>query len=119
MFFILTIITGGFLSWFASSNPDGLEWSIEKVYGKPELPEKESTITTVLKSIQEKISILPDYTFKKSNNEETANEGEKYPNIDVGTSFSGIFGALTVLLLTFGIGLIIKTAKKSKYKGQS
>jgi len=28
---VLTLLVGGGLSWFASSHPDGLEWSIEKV----------------------------------------------------------------------------------------
>ena len=36
---VVALLTGGMLSWFASANPDGLEWSIEKVFGKPELPE--------------------------------------------------------------------------------
>ena len=38
-FVILAVITGGALSWFASTHPDGLEWSIEKVTGKGELEE--------------------------------------------------------------------------------
>lgn len=108
-FFVLTLLTGGILSWFASTHPDGLEWSIEKVYGKAELPEKDSYITNFFKTIQEKVAILPDYSFKKTENLNT--QEEKYPTIDTGTSFSGIFGALTVLILTFGIGYIIKFAK--------
>lgn len=32
-FLMAAIITGGALSWFASGNPDGLEWAIEKVKG--------------------------------------------------------------------------------------
>ncbi|MEW6586194.1 MAG: energy-coupling factor ABC transporter permease, partial [Nitrospirota bacterium] len=39
---VLALVTGGFLSWFASTHPDGLEWSIEKIYGKPEAPEREN-----------------------------------------------------------------------------
>lgn len=34
IFLILAAVTGGAISWFASGKPDGLEWSIEKVYGK-------------------------------------------------------------------------------------
>lgn len=36
-FLIMAVVTGGALSWFASTHPDGLEWSIEKVTGKGEL----------------------------------------------------------------------------------
>lgn len=116
VFVILTLIVGGFLSWFASVNPDGLEWSIEKVYGKPELPEKEHGIITTLKQIQEKIAILPDYTFKKSeqSKEENNKDGneEKYPNIDPGTTVSGILGSIIVMLVLFGTGFLIKIFKK-------
>ncbi len=114
MFVILTFIVGGFLSWFASTNPDGLEWSIEKVYGKPELPEKEGGILSKIKDIQERVAILPDYTFKKSETKETPTqkEGEKYPNIDVGTSVSGIVGSIMVILLLMGTGFLIKAFKK-------
>lgn len=110
VFLVLTLLTGGFVSWFASANPDGLEWSIEKVYGKPELPEKNHKIVELLKNIQEKIAFLPDYSFKKS--EDIENKEEKYPNIDSGTTVSGILGSAIVLILVFGTGLLIKTFKK-------
>lgn len=120
--FVATLITGGFLSWFASSNPDGLEWSIEKVYGKPELPEKEHSIFDTIKNIQEKIAFLPDYSFKKSekpenmakDNDESMDttEPERYPNFDLGTSVSGFLGSIIVLLVIFGTGFFIKTIRK-------
>lgn len=36
-FIIVSVIVAGTLSWFASSNPDGLEWSIHRTTGKEEL----------------------------------------------------------------------------------
>lgn len=114
---LATILTGGVLSWFASSNPDGLEWSIEKVYGKPELPEHETGIASVLKSIQEKIAFLPDYSFKKSEKPDAENvtkgqEEESWPAIDTGTSFSGVLGSLIVITLVIGTSFLIKAFKK-------
>ncbi|GAB4436899.1 MAG: energy-coupling factor ABC transporter permease [bacterium] len=118
-FLLVAVLTGGLLSWFASENPDGLEWSIEKVYGKPELPEQESGLVAVLKNIQEKVAFLPDYTFKKAEKTEEpkasveSDKGEKsIANIDVGTSLSGILGSLIVLLVVFGTGFVIKTFRK-------
>lgn len=111
VFAILTLITGGFLSWFASLNPDGLEWSIEKVYGKPEIPEKENKFTEILKNLQEKIAFLPDYSFKKSEVEE-GKEEVKYPNLDLGTTISGFVGSLIVLTIVLMTGVLIKTFKK-------
>ncbi len=114
LFFVLTLVTGGFLSWFASSNPDGLEWSIEKTHGKAELPEKDNRIVNFLRNIQEKIAFLPDYSFKKPEGDGHKEEAkdEKYPNVDIGTTFSGIVGSFIVLFITFGFGYLIKSLKK-------
>ncbi|MDA8238803.1 MAG: energy-coupling factor ABC transporter permease [Nitrospiraceae bacterium] len=108
---IAAVLTGGALSWFASSNPDGLEWSIAKVFGKPELPEKETGIATALKSVQEKTAFLPDYSFKKP---EGAKErgGPSWPSVDPGTSVSGIVGSALVLAAVLLIGLIIRALRR-------
>ncbi|MEW6714796.1 MAG: energy-coupling factor ABC transporter permease [Nitrospirota bacterium] len=106
-FLILTVVTGGALSWFASSNPDGLEWAIEKVSGKPELTGQEN-ITHAHKQIQEKTAFLPDYSFKRDDEGSAKEESrEVWPNISAGTSVSGIAGAIMVagLILLFGLGI--------------
>jgi len=36
-FLTAAVVTGGVLSWFASSNPDGLEWAMFKTAGTEEL----------------------------------------------------------------------------------
>jgi cobalt/nickel transport system permease protein len=112
---VLAITTGGMLSWFASSNPDGLEWSIEKVFGRPELPEQERGIASVMKDVQEKTALLPDYKFKPASPEEERKETEPvWPGIDPGTSVSGLVGAVMVLGLALLIGLGIKRMRKRR-----
>jgi cobalt/nickel transport system permease protein len=114
---VVAMLTGGMLSWFASANPDGLEWSIEKVFGKPELPEQENAIVPLLKGIQEKTAFLPDYSFKRGNEASAKEESEEaWPNIAAGTSVSGIAGAIMVLSLIIVFGLVIKISKKFKVK---
>jgi len=103
---ILTIVTGGIISWFASTHPDGLEWSIEKIYGTIELPEPERGIIPRLKIIQEKTTILPDYKFAIKKSEEAK---ESLPEVDIGTSISGLLGSVMVLGLIFIFGFGIKT----------
>lgn len=113
-FVILAAITGGALSWFASTFPDGLEWSIEKVYGKAELPEKDG-IVSVLKRVQEKIAFLPDYAFKKSENEiKQEGAAPSWPGVDMGTSLSGILGALIVIGVIMIIGVGIRAVRRNK-----
>ena len=85
---ILAAMAGGIVSLFASAFPDGLEWSMEKVAGTAELEAAGGAYETA-SAIQDTTSLLPDYAFKNS---ESA----------VGTSFSGIVGALVVVGITVG-----------------
>ncbi len=108
---IAAVVTGGALSWFASANPDGLEWSIEKIFGKPELPEKVSGIAPALKSIQDKTAFLPDYGFKKPEGAEKGKEGPSWPVVEPGKSVSGIVGSAIVLAAILLIGLVIRALR--------
>jgi len=109
----LAIVTGGALSWFASAHPDGLEWSIAKVTGKGELPEQEHGIPAALKSVQEKTAFLPGYGFKPPANEPKAKEEvPSWPNVDAGTSVSGLIGGVLVLAMALGIGWLIRAFRR-------
>jgi cobalt/nickel transport system permease protein len=109
----LVVITGGVLSWFASTHPDGLEWSIEKVTGKGELPEHEHGIAAVLKGFQEKTAFLPDYSFKPTGNEpKNAETAPAWPGIEAGTSVAGLIGAAIVLGMILLIGLGIRVIRR-------
>lgn len=109
----ITVLTGGAFSWFASTHPDGLEWSIEKVYGKAELPGKETGVTAILKSIQEKTAFLPDYGFKAQDDEmEDEETAAPWPAIETGTSVAGVIGASMVLAMIVFMGVGIRFIKK-------
>jgi cobalt/nickel transport system permease protein len=112
-FVALAVITGGAFSWFASTHPDGLEWSIEKVTGKGELTEAERGIASVLKGIQEKTAFLPDYGFKPAGNEPKKEKAAPaWPGIEAGTSAAGIIGAVIVLGLILLIGAGIRSFRR-------
>ncbi len=110
---VLAVITGSAFSWFASTYPDGLEWSIEMIYGKPEIPEKESPIKESLSKIQEKTAVLPDYSFPSKGEEEAK---PSWPAVDPGTSFSGFIGGIMVLVLIVIFGIGIKYMRKHREK---
>ncbi len=95
---VCAVVIGGALSLIASSNPDGLEWSILKVTGSEEL-EAYGSVYENLESVQETTALLPDYSFKNS---ESA----------AGTSFSGILGALIIFGIAAFAGLIVRFTKK-------
>ena len=117
-FLAAAIITGGIVSWFASKNPDCLEWAIAKVTGKDELKGPEQGLHGILSAFQEKTAFLPDYAFKKTvdiKNVAKKPEGEKKKDEEskLGTSVSGILGGLMTLALVFLMGLALRRRSQS------
>jgi len=114
-FAALAIMIGGALSWFASSHPDGLEWSIRKVTGTRELPEQDHGIPAALKRVQEKTSFLPGYGFKPPAGEPGAKEeSASRPDVDAGTSVSGLIGGVLVLIVAFAVGWVIRAFRRNR-----
>ncbi|SFP69855.1 energy-coupling factor ABC transporter permease [Caldicoprobacter faecalis] len=116
---VAVVIVGGLLSWFASTNPDGLEWSIERVAGTAEL-ETPDGIHKIFSEIQSKTAFLPDYGFKTDQddvqNQPAVEDEEAWPSVDAGTSVSGIVGGAMTLVLAAFMGWIINISKKKRGK---
>jgi len=96
-FALLALVTGGLFAWYASSSPDGLEWSVEGVTGRSELEAPRSSIHSFFSSFQERVAPLPDYAFKNEVSSEK-----------IGTTVSGLVGGSFTLMLAFGLGLIFR-----------
>lgn len=92
---------GGILSLVASSYPDGLEWSIERLTGSTEIESAASGVYQTAGAIQEATSLLPDYAFKGSES-------------ILGTTVSGIVGGLIVVALCVGACYLFKFFRKNK-----
>ncbi|MEW6520582.1 MAG: energy-coupling factor ABC transporter permease [Thermodesulfobacteriota bacterium] len=112
-FLAATLFTGGLVSWFASENPDGLEWAIAKVTGAEEVAGAEDGLHGMLAGLQEKLAFLPDYSFKQDaaaveDGVAYAGEVKADENARFGTSVSGGVGALLTLALAFAIGFVLK-----------
>jgi cobalt/nickel transport system permease protein len=106
-FTLIALITGGLLSLFVSSHPDGLEWSIEKITDTTGL-ETEDSFLEVASSVQEKTAFLPDYNFPDAGEGATA-----------GISLAGISGGIFTFLLAGISVLIISIIKKRKSEKQN
>ncbi|HJX34469.1 MAG TPA: energy-coupling factor ABC transporter permease [Desulfatiglandales bacterium] len=109
---VSVLIMGGALSWFASANPDGLEWAMFRTAGVEELESKHG-VHKALSAIQEKTAFLPDYSFKQDETqaEPTDASGTAWPAIDPETSVSGIVGGALVLMLSIVIGFLLRRRK--------
>ncbi|MFH1367746.1 MAG: energy-coupling factor ABC transporter permease [Elusimicrobiota bacterium] len=111
-------VVGGALSWFASANPDGLEWAMLRTSGKEEL-ESSHKIHASLAAVQEKTAFLPDYGFKQSEPaaapeaeaKQEAETSQPWPAVDTGTSISGLVGGLLTLMLALIAGFLLKRRK--------
>ena len=108
----VAVLTGGALSWFASTHPDGLEWSIQGVTGKEEVEAPKAGAHGVMAALQEKLAFLPDYDFKKPAGEAEAKKEESWPDVNPGRSLAGLLGGAITLLLVGAIGFGLK-----KYAG--
>lgn len=126
-FGVLALITAGVFSWFASSNPDGLEWSVGRVTGKEELGTAQDGIHAVFAAIQSKLAFLPDYSLpepqtglKHEGNEDSGsgqaktadNADEAWPAVSAITSLAGIIGGIITLLIVSAVGFILMKLSK-------
>jgi len=108
---VATLITGGALSWFASANPDGLEWAIFGVTGSEELEGGEHGVHASLANLQEKVAFLPDYGFAQPAHDEATNSEEpveSWPAVEAGTTVAGLVGGALTLALAALIGALLK-----------
>ena len=97
---IIAALIGGGLSLFASANPDGLEWAMERIAGTTEI-EAAGGIYETFAGIQDKSAVLPDYAFKGSDSA-------------AGTSFSGVFGGAVVVAVCVGACYLFKFFKRKR-----
>jgi cobalt/nickel transport system permease protein len=108
-----TVATGAVLPWFASSQPDGLEWSIEKTAGRAALDAPDTGIRGRLAQLQQRVAVLPDYALPSSaraGESVAADKGDHaaWPAVDAGTSLAGIVGGAITLALVWLVALALK-----------
>lgn len=101
------LFTAAVLSWFASENPDGLEWSVAKITGASEpADENFSDVKLLSKRFQKNTAIFPDYALPGDEQNETNSPTWGKPNW--GCSLAGIAGTAFTLLLAFSIGMLFR-----------
>ncbi|MDR1944268.1 MAG: energy-coupling factor ABC transporter permease [Synergistaceae bacterium] len=97
----IAALVGGGLSLYASGNPDGLEWSMERTAGTAELERTGGAYETAAE-IQETTAFMPDYDFKSSGGDGSA----------LGTSAAGLTGGALTLALACAVGAVLTFSKK-------
>ena len=120
-----SLLTAGGGSWFASSQPDGLEWSIQRTTGHTEVAAPESKVHATLSAWQSATAWFPDYTWASSSKQAPAPTQQaqaaintvadpSWPSVEAGTTLAGIVGGLVTLSLVLGLGYWLKRRKPSQ-----
>ena len=96
----VTLIIAGYLSYYASSSPDGLEWAIEKL--SPGIPEGENS-ASIIENKPPQFPAFPDYEVPDQNFQ------TDHPHLSKG--FAGAAGSIVMIILLFAVGGILRRKK--------
>ncbi len=108
---VAAALTAGVLSSFASSSPDGLEWSLAR--GATEQVDHPATgsVARWLGWLQARTAVLPGYDRPATKVSGASATHPASGRIDPWTSASGLVGGAAVLVLALGAGLLIRSAR--------
>jgi cobalt/nickel transport system permease protein len=97
-------LTGGALSWFASTRPDGLEWATARAAGEG-APAQSSGTHALLASFQERIALLPEYDFRRPHGAPPIGpNAPRWGSPRAGSSVAGLLGAALSVGFVMAIG---------------
>lgn len=92
------LLVGASFSWVASSDPDGLEWSILRTSGQEELETTDTDgIRALSAGIQESTALMPDYN----------------------TTLAGLAGSGAIILGAFCLAYVLRTAQRRNDEKQA
>lgn len=106
---VVTLLTGGVLSWFASTQPDGLEWSVARTAGSPEPTAPPQGLHAALATLQGRLAVLPDYTLPEAAAAAVPAARAQpvphaWPAVSGARTLAGVLGSLVTLALVAAIG---------------
>jgi cobalt/nickel transport system permease protein len=101
---LLTLLVGGVVSWFASTRPDGLEWSVSGTAGVEEPASGVGALHHHLAELQEKSSVMPDYAIAAG---DPGVVDETRVRLDPGRSLAGVTGSIATFAILLLSGLLL------------
>jgi len=114
---VTALLLAGVVSWFASSHPDGLEWSyLEHNYGGTEAAVRPPSPTiAAVDEFQSRYSPMPDYSGRAADLGAVAPESEPeeaaedaWPNVNGWGSLAGLTGTALTLLIVYALSIILR-----------
>jgi len=106
------LLLAGVISWFASTHPDGLEWSyMEHKYGQTqEAVHPPSKPMGAVDEFHAKYTPLPDYSTRSAGEAPEAEEADDdaWPNVSGWGSLAGLIGTVVTLGLVYGLAVLLR-----------
>jgi len=108
---LATAVAAGVLSWFASSAPDGLEWSLARASAGAKANAPPGALHRLFAMIQERTAVLAVEARLRAGDPEGPDTARgRWPQVDATVSLSGLAGAALTLalagLLAAGLRLV-------------
>ncbi len=106
-------LLGGVGSWFASTAPDGLEWSLQLASGSQQAATPADGPHAWAARVQQRTALLPDYDLPASHTSAApADQAEVWPAVKAGTSLAGLLGGAATLMLVLGLGWALRRRQR-------
>jgi cobalt/nickel transport system permease protein len=106
------LFTGGVLAWFASTQPDGLEWSVQRVAASEPPRAPPQGLHARLASLQQQLAWLPGYALPADRDDATPAgrppASAAWPAVEPGTSLAGVVGGAVTLALVMAVGFTLR-----------
>ncbi len=99
------VLTGGLLSWAASTRPDGLEWAASRA-GTAAPGPRAGALHRWAAHLQQRTAVLPEYALPGTEPPDTLRQRG-------GTSLSGLLGGLATLGLVAGTGWLLGRRRRT------
>lgn len=113
-FLVVALALGGVGAWFASADPDGLEWSVARTTGAPEPESRQTGVQAALGRLQQRTALLPGYGFRHET-ARAAQQGQAPGAIAngagsdrLGKSLAGVIGGSITLALALLVGFALQ-----------
>jgi cobalt/nickel transport system permease protein len=108
---VAALLTGGVLSWFASTQPDGLEWSAAHAGGAETVPTPQQGLHARLAGLQQQLAWLPGYDLPGAADAAAPTDAPApaaWPDVKPGTSLAGVVGGVVTLALVTVVGFALR-----------
>ncbi len=113
---VLAALTAGVFSWFASTQPDGLEWSIARIAGAAVPTAPVTALHRELADVQKRVAVFPDYRLATADAPNNA-AAPAWPAVDATTSLAGVVGGAATLALVSLLAYLMRRRSRRAVSG--